>query len=383
MQDHTDVLIVGAGPTGLALAAELRRRGVSPVIVDQQPLGVNTSRACVVHARTMEVLEPLGETAKLLALGVKVPIFRIRDRDRTLVTIDFSTINSPYPFTLMCPQDRIEQSLAGRLQELGCSVLRPWRLVRFEQRQTDIEAQLESSGTVRSVRAKWLVGCDGIHSAVRDGSGIGFEGGVYEQEFVLADVRMEWPLGRAEVTLFYSPEGLVVVAPLPGDHFRIVATVGHAPDAPSRNFMQEVLDHRGPANSPAHINEIVWSSRFRIQHRVATKLREKRTLLCGDAGHVHSPAGGQGMNTGIQDGISLGDVLAATLKDGDEARLDAWAKERHRVATEVVWMTDRLTRVATLKSKSSRHFRNIAVALAGHIPQVRAVVAQKLAELDV
>lgn len=382
MQDYTDVLIVGAGPTGLALAAELRRRGVSPAIVDQQELGANTSRACVVHARTMEVLEPLGETAKLLALGLKVPIFRIRDRDRTLLTIDFSKIESPYPFTLMCPQDKIEQSLTAQLQELGGCVLRPCRLVRFEQRQTDVEAQVMSNDTVRAIRAKWLVGCDGIHSTVRDASGIGFAGGAYEQEFVLADVRMQWPLSRAEVTLFYSPEGLVVVAPLPGDHFRIVATVDQAPEMLSLSYIQDVLNHRGPTDSPGLIHEVVWSSRFRIHHRVATKLRQGRILLCGDAGHVHSPAGGQGMNTGIQDGVSLGEALATTLKDGDEARLDAWAKERHRVASEVVKMTDRLTRVATIKSTFAQHFRNTAVALAGHIPQVRAAVAKKLAELD-
>ncbi len=382
MQDHTDVLIVGAGPTGLALAAELRRQGVSPVIVDQQELGANTSRACVVHARTMEVLEPLGETARLLALGVKVPIFRIRDRDRILVTIDFSTIKSSYPFTLMCPQDRIEQSLAQRLEELDCRVLRPCRLVRFERSETGVAAELEAGETAHSVEAKWLVGCDGIHSTVRNTSGIGFEGGAYEEEFVLADVRMKWPLTRDEVTLFYSPEGLVVVAPLPDDHFRIVATVEQAPEAPSRNFIQDILNHRGPTADPALVHAVVWSSRFRIQHRVATGLRKGRILLCGDAGHVHSPAGGQGMNTGIQDGVSLANTLAATLKDGDEARLDAWAKERHRVATDVVKMTDRLTRVATVKSGFAQHVRNTAVALAGQIPQFRSAIANKLAELD-
>jgi 2-polyprenyl-6-methoxyphenol hydroxylase-like FAD-dependent oxidoreductase len=177
-------------------------------------------------------------------------------------------------------------------------------------------------------------------------------------------------------------EGLVVVAPLPGDHFRIVATVDQAPEMLSLSYIQDVLNHRGPTDSPGLIHEVVWSSRFRIHHRVATKLQQGRILLCGDAGHVHSPAGGQGMNTGIQDGVSLGEALATTLKDGDEARLDAWAKERHRVASEVVKMTDRLTRVATIKSTFAQHFRNTAVALAGHIPQVRAAVAKKLAELD-
>jgi 2-polyprenyl-6-methoxyphenol hydroxylase-like FAD-dependent oxidoreductase len=382
MQDDTDVLIVGAGPTGLALAAELNRQGVGPVIIDQKAVGATTSRACVVHARTMEVLEPLGETDKLLMLGIKVPMFRIRDRDRALLTIDFSKIDSPYPFTLMCPQDRIEKSMDDRLQGLGGHVLRPCRLLRFDESGNGVEAHIEHKGATRIIRAKWLVGCDGIHSTVRGGSGIEFEGGAYEQHFVLADVRMQWPLSREEVTLFYSPDGLVVVAPLPGDHFRIVATVDEAPEQPPLSFMQDVLDRRGPVTNPGQIRDVIWSSRFHIQHRVARQLRRGRVLLCGDAAHVHSPAGGQGMNTGIQDGVSLGETLAAVLKNGDEGRLQSWAEKRHGVASDVVAMTDRLTRIAVMKSKVGQHFRNAAVALAGHVPQVRAAVARKLAELD-
>ncbi|MGN6571578.1 MAG: FAD-dependent oxidoreductase [Pseudolabrys sp.] len=382
MQDHTDILIVGAGPTGLALAAELRRHGASPVLIDRQPAGANTSRACVVHARTMEVLDPLGETARLLKLGVKVPIFRIRDRDAALLTIDFSEIDSPYPFTLMCPQDRIERSMAGRLQELGGDVARPCRLVGFDAADGGVEARVDDNGAERVIRTKWLVGCDGLHSTVREGAGIAFEGGAYGQHFVLADVRMEWPLSREEVTLFYSPDGLVVVAPLPDDHFRIVATVDEAPEQPPARFIQDLLDRRGPTASPGRIRDVTWSSRFHIQHRVAAQLRRGRVLICGDAAHVHSPAGGQGMNTGIQDGVSLGAALAAVLKDGDDARLDAWAEARHRVASEVVEMTDRLTRVAVMKSRVGQHLRNAAVSLAGHVPQVRAAVARKLAELD-
>lgn len=382
MQDYTDVLIVGGGPTGLALATELRQRGIAPVIIDQQVAGANTSRACVVHARTLEVLEPLGITAKLLSLGIKVPIFRIRDRDRTLLTIDFATIESPYRFTLMCPQDQIEKSMSGRLQELDGHVLRTCRLLRFDESESGVEAHVEYEGRARAIGAKWLVGCDGMHSVVREASGIEFEGGAYEQHFVLADVRMEWPLSREEVTLFYSPAGLVVVAPLPNDHFRIVVTVDQAPAPPSLSVMQDLLDHRGPTTNPGRILDLSWSSNFRIHHRVASQLHRGRILLCGDAGHVHSPAGGQGMNTGIQDGVSLGEALAATLKDGDETRLNAWAKERHRVASDVVKMTDRLTRVAVMKSGFGQHFRNAAVALAGHLPQVRAALARKLAELD-
>jgi 2-polyprenyl-6-methoxyphenol hydroxylase-like FAD-dependent oxidoreductase len=193
---------------------------------------------------------------------------------------------------------------------------------------------------------------------------------------------MDWPLSRDEVTLFYSAKGLVVVAPLPNEHFRIVATVDEASEIPSQDFMQAILDARGPAIDPGRIHDIAWSSRFHIHHRVAQSLRKGRVLLCGDAAHVHSPAGGQGMNTGIQDSVSLAEALTKTLQDGDEARLDAWAARRHKVASDVVTLTDRMTRVATMKSPTGQTLRNMAVAFAGHLPAVRAAVAKTLSELD-
>ncbi len=382
LKTDTDILIAGAGPAGLALAAELRRRGANPLIIDRQPAGANTSRACVVHARTMEVLEPLGVTRDLLAEGVKVPIFRVRDRDRPLLTIDFSEIASPYPFTLMIPQDRVERYLLSHLEEFGGSIDRPCEFIRFQVLESQVEAQVRSNGATQAIRARWLIGCDGMHSAVREQSGAAFAGAAYAQDFVLADVHMDWPLSRDEVTLFYAADGLVVVAPLPGYRFRIVATVDDAPESPSMGFVQSVLDMRGPTVRPGRIRDVVWSSRFHIHHRLVERPRQGRILLCGDAAHVHSPAGGQGMNTGIQDSVSLAEALIDTLKDGDDARLDTWANERHRVARDVVAMTDRMTRMATMKSATGKYLRNIAVEFAGHLPPVRAALARTLAELD-
>jgi 2-polyprenyl-6-methoxyphenol hydroxylase-like FAD-dependent oxidoreductase len=375
------ILIVGAGPSGLALAAELKRRGVNAVIIDQQSAGANTSRACVVHARTMEVLEPLGVSRDLLAEGVKVPIFRVRDRDQPLLTIDFSDLPSSYRFALMIPQNRVEQILLQHLESLGCNVMRPCKLIRYTTSPSLVEAQVQDS-SIKSIKAEWLIGCDGMHSTVRQQSGIAFSGGEYEASFVLADVSMDWPLSREEVTLFFAPKGLVVVAPLPNERFRIVATVDEAPEVPSLEFMQAILDARGPTTSPGRLHDVAWSSRFHIHHRVAQTPRKGRVVLCGDAAHVHSPAGGQGMNTGIQDSVSLAEALTSTLRDGDEARLDAWAAQRHKVASDVVTLTDRMTRVATMKSPTGQTLRNIAVAFVGHLPPVRAAVAKTLAELD-
>jgi 2-polyprenyl-6-methoxyphenol hydroxylase-like FAD-dependent oxidoreductase len=240
-----DVLIVGAGPVGLALAAELHRHRISPLIIDRLPAGANTSRAAVVHARTLEVLEPLGATADMLAQGVKIQMFRVRDRDRALLTVDFSDIPSAYPFTLMCPQARTERILLDHLERLGGRVVRPAELVRLHAAVSHVEAEVRADGHLRTISGRWLVGCDGMHSTVREQSGIGFSGEPYGQDFVQADVHMDWPLSRDEVTLFFSPEGLVVVAALPEDRFRVVATVDQAPEIPSVDDVQALLNARG------------------------------------------------------------------------------------------------------------------------------------------
>ena len=382
LASRTEVLIVGAGPAGLALGCELMRHGIVPTVVDRQAAGANTSRAAVIHARTLEVLTPLGVTPELIAQGVKVPDFRVRDRDRTLISIDFRRIPSDYPFTLMCPQNRTEKILLDRFEAMGGAVFRSADFIRSEPDGAGVNAEIRIDGRTAIVQTKWLVGCDGMHSAVREGAGIAFEGSEYEESFVLADVHMDWPLSREEVSLFFSAEGLVVVAPLPEGRFRIVATADTAPEAPDAAYMQSLLDRRGPSISRARIRDVVWSSRFHIHHRVAESPRKGRTLLCGDAAHVHSPAGGQGMNTGIQDSAALAADLAQTLKDGDETRLDRWARGRHEVAKGVVALTDRLTRIATLKSAAGRSLRNAGMMVAGRLTIVRSAMAKRLAELE-
>ena len=379
---ETEILIVGAGPTGLTLSAELRRRGFEPVTVDKVAAGANTSRAVVVHARTLEVLEPLGIVPQFLEEGLKVPIFCIRDHDAPLITIDFGEIPSKYAFTLMCPQNRTEAILLARLQALGGDVVRPREVTGLTVTGGGVRVHITGEGSTQEVAARWVIGCDGMHSRVREAARIAFRGGEYELNFALADVRMDWPLPREEVTLFYSPEGFMVVAPLPDNRYRIVAMADDVPWEPSVEYVQELLDARGPKANPGRIRESVWSSRFRVHHRLAASPRKGRVLLCGDAAHVHSPAGGQGMNTGIQDAVALAGVLAEVLRGGDVTRLDEWAAERHQVAEAVVRLTDRMTRVASMQSPSLRKLRNLAVAFAGHIPPLKRAVARRLAEID-
>lgn len=380
--NHKEIVIAGAGPTGLALAAELHRLGRKPLVVDSQASGANTSRAAVVHARTLEVLEPLGVVDDLKANGVFVPIFRLRDRDRVLMEADFRSLDTAYPFTLMCPQDRTEAILLERLEQLGGQVQRPVRVTAAQALTDGIEVQLDGAPDISTVKTQWLVGCDGAHSVVREEFGIPFDGASYRESFILADVRMNWPIPREEVSLFFSPAGLVVIAPLPDNRFRVVATVDEAPESPDALFVESILAERGLTDFQPHVSEVVWSSSFHIHHRVARQLLDGNVMLCGDAAHVHSPAGGQGMNTGIQDAVALAEALDEALRTGSRDTLEQWAKDRHAIAEDVVQITDRMTRAATLESAVARRMRNALIVLAGHIPHVPQTIARKLAELD-
>ncbi|MFD0687086.1 FAD-dependent oxidoreductase [Actinomadura fibrosa] len=377
----TDVLIVGAGPVGLTLAAALADRGVDVTLVDRQAEGANTSRAAVVHARTLEVLETVGVAGELVDRGVVVPRFTVRDGDQALLSVRFDGLPTRYPYTLMVPQDVTEQVLLDRLHAAGGRVHRPHEVASLVQDGDGVTATMATGETVR---ARYAVGADGMHSTVREQAGIGFTGDTYAQSFVLADVRLDWELDAREVMLYFAPAGLVVVAPLPGGRHRIVATVDDAPEHPDMADVQALLDERGPRKRPAKVTEVVWSSRFRVHHRLADRYREGRILLAGDAAHVHSPAGGQGMNTGIQDAVALAPLLAAALRDGGSAAdLDAYEAGRRPVAASVVRFTDRMTKVATAGGATQRRIRNLLLRGLDRIPAVHRTMAMNLSELAV
>ena len=379
----TDVLIVGAGPVGLTAAIVLIQHGHEVTVVDRQAEGTNTSRAAVVHPHTLELLEPYGVVAQLVARGVHTPTFAIRDRDEILIAVPFSALPTPYPYTLMISQADTEAFLLNRLEELGGKVVRPASVIGIQQ---TVDQAIATFADGQQIRARYLIGADGMHSTVREQAGIAFTGGTYGESFALADVRLSGGVAAGipndQVILYFSPAGLVVVAPLPDGMYRIVATVDEAPQHPDIAFVQSLLDERGPVAEPAVVEEVVWGSRFRVHHRVADAFRDHRILLAGDAAHVHSPAGGQGMNLGIEDAVVVGEHQAQVLDAGaDDAVLDEYAATRRHTARGVVSMTSRLTELATASARR-RPLRNRVMRLAGKLPAVRRTLAWQLSGLN-
>ena len=383
LPNHTDVLIVGAGPTGLALANALQQAGIDHVVIDALEAGLNTSRAAVVHAHTLEMLDRIGIAEPLRARGIQLSRFTIRDRDRALLDVNFDVLPPAYRHLLMVPQSTTEALLDAHLTEQGGCIDRGVAAVRAEAEGAGALVRVRTAEGERDIRTRFVVGADGMRSLVREAAGIGFDGEAYGESFILADVHMDWPLEAGEVSLFFSPAGLVVVAPLPDGSFRIVATLDDAPETPDVADIQRLLDARGPASARCRIHSVVWGSRFRVHHRLAQAYRRGPFLLMGDAAHVHSPAGGQGMNVGLVNSVVLGEALVRVVRDdAPDAVLDDYAAIRRPAAQEVLLLASRLTRIATIRSAPLRILRNLALRLLDRLPPFKRKLAMNLSGLS-
>ncbi|MFI7059967.1 FAD-dependent oxidoreductase [Kribbella sp. NPDC050124] len=369
-----DVVVVGAGPVGLAVAAGLRLHGQSVVVVDKQAEGSNTSRASVIHARTLEMLERIGVTKRLVELGLELQDFAIRDGDRRLVPVSFRDLPTDYPFTLMIPQWQTEQVLLERLEELGGTVLRPYAAVGLTQTADGAEVTLDNGDVIQ---AQYVVAADGMNSTIRELAGLRMPGNTLQLNFSLVDVRVDG-LPVEEVSLSFATAGLLVIAPLPDGSFRLVASVDQAPEHPDLAYAQQLLTARGPRKSAPKVTEVVWGSRFRIHERVAENYRAGRVLLAGDAAHTHSPAGGQGMNLGLRDAITLAEALSTALAKGDESELDTYAATSRTEALRVVGLAHRLTRLANVP-RPIRPLRNAVLGLVGRLNKAQTGLAKQLA----
>lgn len=381
MRSDCEVLVVGAGPTGLVAANVLRTWGVRTRIVDRELEGQTTSRAAVVHARTLEVLEAAGVTGTLLERGLTVDTAVVREGRRSLATFQFAHLPTRYPMVLMIPQSSTESILRERLREQGCEVEAGRIVVGLDYADNRTQVRLAAvDGSEEIVSAQYVIGADGAHSAVRHLCGIEYEGSDYEEVFVLADAELEWSLPHAQVQFFFSAEGLMVAAPLPGGRHRIVASASDPPASPDAEYVQAVVDRRGPGNT--RVSDVVWGSRFHLAHRLASRYRCGSVFLAGDAAHVHSPAGGQGMNTGMGDAVDLATTLARVLTGlAPSQALSGYQSRRRPVARRVIADTDRLTRVATARNPALRTLRNAAVSSVRYLPPIRTRIAQQFAGL--
>jgi 2-polyprenyl-6-methoxyphenol hydroxylase-like FAD-dependent oxidoreductase len=353
--------------------------GINHVVIDRLEEGLNTSRAAVIHAHTLEALEHIDVSRSLSDAGLKLHRFSIRDRDRTLMQIAFDQLPSRYSFLLMLPQDVTESILLSKLESLGGRVHRGVTAHEICQNGESVNVGLTLADRRQTIEARYVVGADGMHSIVRRSAGIDFAGSQYEHSFVLADVDMDWSEGRDDVKLFFSPDGLVVVAPLPCGSYRIVATMENAPETPMAADIERILNERGPRDKTVRVSNVYWSSRFRLHHRLAGAYRKGRLLLMGDAAHVHSPAGGQGMNTGLADAMVLGQLLAAALRSKQpDAILDTYQELRRPAAQKVLKLADGLTRMATTRGRFATAARNARLSAMGHIPFAKKKLAMNL-----
>jgi 2-polyprenyl-6-methoxyphenol hydroxylase-like FAD-dependent oxidoreductase len=389
--DVTDVLVVGAGPTGLMAATVLVRQGVSCITVDAAAGPTVTSKAALVHASTLELFAEVGVIDEIVSAGVRIHRIVVRDGERILTRIALDGLPSRYPFALGLPQSTTEQVLLRRLAELRGSVRRCHRVVSIE---SDGDGYLVAGfdhsdpgpdggqAVPFTIRARYVVGADGAHSAVREAVGIAFPGDTYASQFVLADVGLADAGDAEQATISLSPLGVTVIGLLPGGNHRIVATVDteEVPACPDRTFLDALLRDRGLTARPTA--EPAWSSRFRVHHRVAEHFRLHGVFLAGDAAHVHSPAAGQGMNTGIADAYDLATRLAATLAGADPTVLDGYETNRRSAALEVLRFTHRMTRIAQLRSPAARLSRRILAGTIGRLGPVQRRITMWISGLE-
>jgi 2-polyprenyl-6-methoxyphenol hydroxylase-like FAD-dependent oxidoreductase len=342
----TDVLIVGAGPTGLVLALWLTRLGVRVRIVDKTAEPGTTSRALAVQARTLEFYRQIGLADAVVERGRKIAAANLWVSGKKVGRLGFGDMGaglSPFPYALVFPQDEHERLLIDRLIQAGAEVERPAELLTFEDTGGGIRAHLKrSDGAVEECEAAYIAGCDGAHSSVRETLKIGFPGGMYDHVFYVADVAAKGSTMNGEVHVGLDTTDFLAVFPLKSEgHARLVGTVRETQPR-NENLSWNDVSKRVIDWMSIDVERVNWFSTYSVHHRVADHFRKECAFLLGDAAHIHSPVGGQGMNTGIGDAVNLAWKLAAVLKGrADASLLDSYEPERIAFARRLVATTDR------------------------------------------
>lgn len=385
---ETQVLVVGAGPTGLLLACELARRGCGVRVIEKRAARSSTSKALAVHARTLEVWEDAGVLDLALKRGRRVHGMNLYDGAKRLAHVGLDELESPYPFVLVLPQSETEAILEARANQLGVAVERGLELVALNQDADAVHCTLRKvvGEGGEQVQASYVVGCDGAHSTVRDELEIEFKGTDVPASFVFADAHLEGELDPEEAHTWFSPEGPALCLPLPRPGlWRVIAAVPpdvERPAEPQLSWIEAKLRERSTRD--LRLRDPVWLSGFDVRQRKVDEYRRGRVFLAGDAAHCHSPIGGQGMNTGLQDAYNLGWKLALAVEGRvKDAVLESYEAEREPVASELLRLTERGTRVVTLRNPLSQALRNQVGRFLTSLDVVQQRLARQVGELSV
>lgn len=378
MSDFAETLVVGAGPVGLFLAAELLRRGRECVLVERALEPSMHTKALAIMPGTMEMFEVAGIAQRFANAANRIDGVRFVTPRRSAY-VPFREIPSAYNYVSILPQWKTQALLAGRLAELGGEVRFGCTLVDLHQRAGSVEVSLDTSRGSRTVRARYVIGCDGVTSTVRDLAGIAFRGGSYPGTALLADTPVRTSVPANEARVHVHRGGVVTMFPMSGDFRRVVVIAPREvlPQTAARDWLQERLHIAGYAG--VEIGEPSWSNRFRVHRRIASIMRRGNVFLAGDSVHTHSPVGGQGMNVGLRDAWCLAEKLAAVLaQEAPETLLDGYERERLPVAKAVLRRTHTLTRALAHPHPFLRIAReSIAPAIAG-FPAVYGPMIRRL-----
>lgn len=398
------IVIIGAGPSGLLMAIELLHYGLACRLVDKAAAPSDKSKAIAIQARTLEILESMGLLDTCLSQGLKLHHATPMSQGRQLADLSFSSIPSPHPFVLSLEQNKFEAILIEYLEKLGGHVERQVELVSFQQQEQNVLLFLKNLQTdqIESLETPWLIGCDGAHSFVRKELNLSFEGNSFPQIFSLADLEIKWKYPRDCLVGFLEKTGVLFAIPLQeNNRYRLIfqlardqallkenQSIRHG-EIPATLLEKPTLEEATAivhqyADQNARLTNPVWMTNFSINSRMVSRYQKHRVFLVGDAAHIHSPAGGQGMNTGLQDAFNLAWKLWLVQKGlAHDSLIESYNKERHFVGERLLTGTERATHLILKRSPLFFYMRNAFISFVTSFPSIRHRLASIISQTDI